>query len=297
MKRFFVVVIAAALGCGSASAGKKNQQSSGNAQPSSGRSSGNAGGGYRSSGNFRGYSARYQNLNGAAFRQQNWSNRFNNVVSSSHVLQQQHRLNNSALSYNRLANASRGLHQNVRGTNAHHGNWDTIRNWKGNRGSFADACHRHHREWHDCNWWRNHYTVVFISTGWYFWDAGWWYPAWGYDPYYEYGYDAPLYSAYDGSPVQNYDNSDVAAATPEPNEYGNSGGGDYASREVVMRVQTELKRSGYYYGDIDGDLGPVTRAAIANYQRDHHLAVNASIDAATLRQIGGSRVASSLSEY
>src|SRR6266571_851251 len=37
--------------------------------------------------------------------------------------------------------------------------------------------------WHDRGWWNSHYNrVVFVFGGWYYWNAGWWYPAWGYAP-------------------------------------------------------------------------------------------------------------------
>src|SRR6266567_4100017 len=35
-------------------------------------------------------------------------------------------------------------------------------------------------QWHERNWWRNHYNrVVFVYGGWYAWNAGYWIPAWG----------------------------------------------------------------------------------------------------------------------
>src|SRR5206468_4023440 len=37
--------------------------------------------------------------------------------------------------------------------------------------------------WHDRGWWHSHYNrVVFAYGGWYYWNSGWWYPAWGYAP-------------------------------------------------------------------------------------------------------------------
>src|SRR5450432_1067263 len=51
-------------------------------------------------------------------------------------------------------------------------------------------------QWHDHNWWRsNHNRIVLIGGGYYFWDSGWWYPAWGYDSAYSYyPYDGPIYA-------------------------------------------------------------------------------------------------------
>src|SRR5437762_2887065 len=66
--------------------------------------------------------------------------------------------------------------------------------------NFADACRRH-RDHHDRDWWRNHcHTIILIGGGFYAWDLGYWYPAYGYDYYYSnYAYDGPT-QAYDGLP-------------------------------------------------------------------------------------------------
>jgi len=55
---------------------------------------------------------------------------------------------------------------------------------------------------------------------------------------------------------------------------------------VVANVQTQLYNEGYYDGPIDGILGPDTRAAIADYQADHGLAVTAAIDEPTVESLG-----------
>src|SRR6266487_1305676 len=50
--------------------------------------------------------------------------------------------------------------------------------------NFTDACRRH-RDHHDRDWWRNHcHTIILIGGGFYAWDLGYWYPAYGYDSYY-----------------------------------------------------------------------------------------------------------------
>jgi hypothetical protein len=41
--------------------------------------------------------------------------------------------------------------------------------------------------------------------------------------------------------------------------------------QVIANVQATLQQEGYYYGDVDGMLGPLTRSALANYQRPHGL--------------------------
>jgi peptidoglycan hydrolase-like protein with peptidoglycan-binding domain len=39
-------------------------------------------------------------------------------------------------------------------------------------------------------------------------------------------------------------------------------------------------------GEVDGLLGPFTRAAVATYQRDHGLYVTSAIDQPTLESLG-----------
>ncbi|MEY2527145.1 MAG: hypothetical protein QOE73_1916, partial [Verrucomicrobiota bacterium] len=136
-----------------------------------------------------------------------------------------------------------------------------LRNWSGNRDSTAQArlnqannCHHHHGS----NWWRNRCAaIIFFNWGWWGWYDGWWYPAWGYDPYSYYEYNEPIYG-YDGlSPDQ-----------------------------IVASVQAQLQQLGYYTYAIDGTMGPLTRAAIARYQRDHLLPITSGIDPATLGSLG-----------
>lgn len=138
----------------------------------------------------------------------------------------------------------------------------TGRNWRGPNGNYAgwhDAWRRYHRERHDRDWWRQHHrNIVLVNGGYYYWDTGWWYPAWGYDPVYNnYAYDGPIYG-YDGLPPD----------------------------QVISDVQTALQQEGYYNGMIDGQLGPATRQALADWQRDHGLAITTAIDYATLASLG-----------
>ena len=128
-----------------------------------------------------------------------------------------------------------------------------------NRLNYFDALRRRDQEQHDCNWWRKHFTIiVFVNTGFYYWDAGYWYPAWGYSPAYNYyDYDGPIYT------------------------YGN-----LLPDQVVVNVQSALQEEGYYVGPINGSLGPATRAALASYQRDHGLVVTAAVDQATVESLG-----------
>ena len=113
--------------------------------------------------------------------------------------------------------------------------------------------------WHDQGWWNNNYNrIVLISGGWYFLNAGYWYPAWGYNP-------AAAYYPYNG-PIYAYNN-----LPPD---------------QVIANVQSTLHTQGYYQGEVDGLLGPITRAALGNYQRDNSLYTTEAIDEPTLKSLG-----------
>ena len=129
----------------------------------------------------------------------------------------------------------------------------------GNELSFSQAQRWNWREHHNRDWWRrNNYRLVRYGGGYWYWNSGWWYPAYGYDPYYShYVYDGPIFG------------------------YGYAAPGD-----VTAQVQRSLAQQGYYYGPIDGILGPGTRRAIERYQIDHGLAVTATIDEQTLATLG-----------
>jgi hypothetical protein len=139
------------------------------------------------------------------------------------------------------------------------GDWRN-RATNGGATSWAEAARRYRHWHHDRYWWRSHYPrVILIGGGYYFWDAGWWYPAWGYDAAYSnYAYDGPIYGP----------DSDVSP------------------QDTISSVQQALQEAGYYSGAVDGLLGPQTRQAIAAWQRDHGLAVTSVIDAPTLRSFG-----------
>lgn len=142
----------------------------------------------------------------------------------------------------------------------HNRNARVNNNWRGARfnGRAYTAFRDYHRQWHDRFWWRSHFNrIVFVSGGWYYWNAGYWFPAWGYDPYYSYPYDGPTYG-YNG----------------------------LAPDQVIVDVQSQLQRDGYYNGPVDGVLGPNTRAAIASFQADHGLAITSAVDEPTLDSLG-----------
>ena len=55
---------------------------------------------------------------------------------------------------------------------------------------------------------------------------------------------------------------------------------------MVVRVQAALMRLGYYDGDIDGLLGPATRAGLKNFQKSQGLRQTGRIDLETLTRLG-----------
>src|SRR6266404_4707367 len=126
------------------------------------------------------------------------------------------------------------------------------------RGQQYSVFRNYNRQWHDRGWWRSHYNrIVFVNAGWYFWNAGYWFPAWGYAADAYYPYDGPIYG-YNGLPPD----------------------------QVIVDVQQQLQRDGYYDGPIDGALGPMTREAIAAFQADNGLSVTSVIDEPTLATLG-----------
>jgi hypothetical protein len=115
-------------------------------------------------------------------------------------------------------------------------------------------------EWHDEGWYRSRYTrVELIGGGYYYWNNGYWYPAWGYSPSAQYyAYDGPIYVGHRAEPPD----------------------------QVIADVQAELQQMGYYRGEVDGLLGPLTREALTAYQADQGLAPTAAIDEPTLDSLG-----------
>ena len=157
---------------------------------------------------------------------------------------------NRERNFNRTQNAAFYRGRNVRVTN----------NWRGDEfhGQRYAAFRNYNRQWHDRSWWRRNYTrIVFVNSGWWYWNAGYWFPAWGYAPSVSYVYDGPIYGYNGLSPDQ-----------------------------VTVNVQQQLAAAGYYDGPIDGVLGPMTREAIAAYQADNGLAITSAIDEPTLATMG-----------
>jgi len=118
----------------------------------------------------------------------------------------------------------------------------------------------YHPEWHDQGWYRSRYNrVELIGGGYYFLNNGYWYPAWGYSPSAQYyAYDGPIYVGQHAEPPD----------------------------KVIADVQGVLQQMGYYTGEVDGLLGPLTREALTAYQSDNGLTTTAAIDEPTLDSLG-----------
>jgi len=115
-------------------------------------------------------------------------------------------------------------------------------------------------QWHDQGWYHSHYSnVVLIGGGYYFFNSGYWFPAWGYSASAQYyPYDGPIYAGHGAEPPD----------------------------KVIADTQDLLQQMGYYKGDVDGLLGPMTREALTAYQADQGLAQTAAIDQPTLDSLG-----------
>jgi hypothetical protein len=118
----------------------------------------------------------------------------------------------------------------------------------------------YHPERHDERWYHSHYNrVELIGGGYYYWNNGYWFPAWGYSPQAEYyAYDGQIYVGHRAEPPDR----------------------------VIADVQAALQEMGYYRGEVDGLLGPLTREALTAYQADNSLTTTAAIDEPTLDSLG-----------
>lgn len=127
------------------------------------------------------------------------------------------------------------------------------------QGQHYQVFRSYHPEWHDQGWYHSHYNrVELIGGGYYFFNNGYWFPAWGYSPSAQYyAYDGPIYVGHHAEPPD----------------------------KVIADVQAVLQEMGYYKGEVDGLLGPLTREALTAYQGDQGLTQTAAIDEPTLQSL------------
>ena len=97
-------------------------------------------------------------------------------------------------------------------------------------------------------------------------------------PYFAYA-GGPYYDGYYGGPSVG-----VSASTAPYGGYRGTRADDH-SDDLGIDVQRALRHDGYYRGSIDGDIGSGTRAAIRQYQYDHHLEVTGRVDRALLHSL------------
>ena len=76
------------------------------------------------------------------------------------------------------------------------------------------------------------------------------------------------------------------AADQHSSAAGESSEPDFLSREIIRQVQTALNKEGYDCGDVDGIVGPRTRAAVAAYAKAHGFAGDGQITEAILYELG-----------
>ncbi len=168
---------------------------------------------------------------------------------------------------------------------SNHGAWG--RGWRGSwhNGRFGFSRGRFFRRGG-----RFFFQPAFVGFGFYgfgypYW--GWDYPGWDYsyygDPYY-YGdpsyYGDPGYSYYPGNSGQgNYVYRGQAVAGNPRYSYSTTPGNEDTA------VQIALKRRGYYQGQIDGQLGDASRAAIRRFQSNNDLPVTGEVDSKLLQSL------------
>jgi len=61
------------------------------------------------------------------------------------------------------------------------------------------------------------------------------------------------------------------------------------STDFIKRVQEELKAQGFYAGPVNGDFGPYTQAALAQFQLSRPLPASGQLDVDTLLALGVAR--------
>ena len=142
----------------------------------------------------------------------------------------------------------------------------------------------------DSRYWGNHSSGSSV-----YWNVGIGLPFYGgyyggYPYYGSYYGGYPYYGSYYGSPYgysyypSGYNGSSYYGSN-YPYSYNRYSYSGY-NGSIVVRVQQQLARRGYYAGPIDGIMGPRTRYAIRVYERRHGLPIDGIIDRRLLATMG-----------
>ncbi len=136
----------------------------------------------------------------------------------------------------------------------------TIENSQSWQGEQYSVFRSYRPQRHDLGYYRSHYPrVELIAGGYYYFNAGYWYPAFTTQSTGQYyAYNGPIYTGRQALPPDR----------------------------VIADVQAALQEMGYYKGEVDGLLGPLTREALTGYQSDNGLYTTAAIDEPTLSSLG-----------
>jgi hypothetical protein len=147
----------------------------------------------------------------------------------------------------------------------------------------------------------NHHHFGWRNGSWVIIDNGFGYPSdYGYPSSYGYPYDYGYPSDYGYAsnygypPDYAYDyGSDYSTATvptyrenPNDNSPPSSTNNANTADDLITEVQQALANAGYDPGNIDGELGPQSKSALAKFQREHGLTVTGRITRATLSALG-----------
>jgi peptidoglycan hydrolase-like protein with peptidoglycan-binding domain len=58
------------------------------------------------------------------------------------------------------------------------------------------------------------------------------------------------------------------------------------TRTTIRQVQNALRQLGYYHGQIDGQFGPLSQAALQNYQLNSNQPATGILDRQSMSQLG-----------
>ena len=145
----------------------------------------------------------------------------------------------------------------------------------------------HSHVWNNHHFGRHNGSWVIIDNG-YPYDYGSYGYPYGYPSDYGYGSisDYPPGYAYDNG--SDYSTATVPASRDNPgdNRPAENPANANSTGDLIVDVQQALANAGYDPGQIDGELGPQSKSAIASFQRENGLAVTGRITRATLLMLG-----------